>query len=149
MTRLLVTKHFAAQPSEVFTVITDLRSAAEVVPGIERLEVLTDGPIGVGTRFRETRVFFKREATEEMVITGFEPPGGYTVGCESHGCSYLTSFRLAPDGEGTRVEVDFEARPISLFARLMTPLGKLMVGQMRKCIEGDLDALRTVAEGRG
>ena len=63
---LVRTERFVTRPVEdVFAVFTDLHRAAERIRGIERLEVLTDGPVGKGTRFRETRIMFRREATEE------------------------------------------------------------------------------------
>ena len=56
----------------VFRVYSDFANAAARIDGIENIEILTDDPIGKGTRFRETRIMFGREYTEEMEITEFE-----------------------------------------------------------------------------
>ena len=98
MVGFTIKKHFEAPPERVFEVCTDLRNAARHINGIKKLEVLGDGPIGVGTRFRETRVMFKRECTEEMEIVSFDPPKGYAIGCESHGCRYRTDLRVTASG---------------------------------------------------
>jgi carbon monoxide dehydrogenase subunit G len=146
MVRCTVERQIAAPPEQVFELFADLRHAAERIAGIKRLEVLTEGPIGVGTRFRETREFYGREATEELTITAFDPARSYTVNCVSGGSVYTSTFRFRPNGAGTIATVEFEARPVTLLARLMSPLGWLMAGAVRKCVEGDLDELKRCAE---
>ena len=141
-----MSKKVNAPSDSVFEVFSDLRSAADRISGITKLEVVTDGPVGVGTRFRETRVMFKRECTEEMEITGFEPGRSYTVHCESCGAVYDSTFRFTPDGPATRVEVEFNCRPVSFFAKIMSPLSALMMGPMKRCIDKDLEDLTTAIE---
>ena len=136
-------------PAEVvFAVATDLDRWAENIGGITKIERLTEGPVGVGTRFRETRVMFKKEATEEMEFTAFEPNRRYQLSAESCGCSYVTDFRFVPSDAGTRVEMEMNTKPLTFFAKLMSPLGKLMAGTMKKCVMDDLSDLAKVAESR-
>lgn len=146
MATFTLEKHFQAPPAKVFEVVTDLRRAPERIRGITRLEVLTEGPIRQGTRFRETRVMFKREATEEMEITAFDPPRGYSVGCESCGCRYRTDFRLTPSRGGTDVRLEFEAVPLTFFAKAMSFLFKPMIKSCLKAMEQDLEDLRAAVE---
>ena len=141
------TERFVTRPVEdVFAVFTDLDGAAERIRGIQKLEVLTEGPVGKGTRFRETRIMFRREATEEMEITDFRPNESYAIGAESCGCVYRTEFRFSPNGSGTQVQVEMDARPVSFLAKLMSPLGRLMAGSMKKCFDQDLDDLKAALE---
>ena len=142
-----MTKRVTAAPEAVFEVSTDLDHWSDRISGIQRIQKLTDGPVGVGTRFRETRIFFKREATEEMEFTAFDPGRSYSLGCESCGCQYAYTFRFVPDGEGTLIELEMSYRPITFFARLMSPLGKLMSGPMKKCIDKDLEDIKAAVEG--
>ena len=146
MGNLTMTKQIEAAPEAVFEVFADLDKFADRVSGIVRIERLTDGAVGVGTRFRETRMMFKREATEEMEFTAFEAGRSYTLGCESCGCDYATTFTFRPEGNGTLVEVDMQFRPITFFAKLMMPLGKLMSGPLKKCIDRDVEDLKAVVE---
>ena len=148
MSEFAIKKHFDAPLESVFELISDFHHAAEHVRGINKLEILTDGPIGVGTRFRETRLMFGKESTEEMEVTAFDPPHGYTVECESCGCHYRAEYFLVGDIAGTHVRVTFTTRPLTLVAKLMSPLAILMIGPMKKCIEADLDDLQAVAESR-
>lgn len=147
MPQLQVQRFIQADPARVFAAFADLANAPGRISGITHLEVLTPGPIGVGTRFRETRKIMGSTATEEMTITAFDPPRGYSVGCTSHGCEYHTVFRFIPDGEGTRVEMDFGFRAISLVAKVMGVFSVLMMGSLRRCLEDDLRDMKAYLEG--
>lgn len=143
------THHFvAAPPARAFDAFTDLHSAPDVVRAIEKLEVLTDGPVGVGTRFRETRRVFKQQATEELEFTVFERPTRYVVEAESCGSAYSTTFRFTPESGGTRVDLDLNLRPISGVAKLMSPLSGVLLETCIKQFEADLEDMSAAAEGR-
>ena len=58
--------------SKVLEFFTDFRNAAVTIDGIEHIEILGHGTVGVGMKFRETRKFFGKESTEEMTISEFE-----------------------------------------------------------------------------
>ncbi len=136
----------AASLDRVFAVFSDLPHAAERIRGIKRLEILTPGPIRAGTRWRETRVLFGKEATEEMTLTSFQPNRGYTAEAESSGMKYTVSFRFTSEGQNTRVDVDFNATPVSLMARLAGPLTGMMMNSVRKVMEEDLEDLKKTIE---
>ena len=146
MTTVTVTREIAASPDRVFAAFTDLRNAPARVEGILSLEVLSDGPIGSGTRFRETRKMFGKEATEEMEITFFQPSSSYVVEAESHGAKYRTEFRFEPAAEMTKVTMEFNAQPVTFAAKLMAPLSKLMAKQLEKLCSQDLEDLKTYLE---
>jgi hypothetical protein len=102
--------------------------------------------IAVGTRFRETRVMFGRESTEEMEITEFEPGRKYTVEANSCGAHFQSIFNFSPDGNSTNIDVEINSRPLTFFAKLMSPLGFLMAGSMKKMIRADIDQLKAYCE---
>jgi carbon monoxide dehydrogenase subunit G len=146
MTQVLIEAHFVATVERTFSVLTDLRTAASRISGMQSLDVLTEGPIGVGTRFTEVRIMFGKEATETMEITQFEAGKGYTVDAESHGSHYTSVFEFTPEGDGTRVNVSFTATPLTFLAKVMSPLIFMMKGTMRKCMMQDMADLRVVIE---
>jgi uncharacterized protein YndB with AHSA1/START domain len=146
MSRITVSGEIARPPVEVFALFTDLRNAVGRVRGISKLEVLTSGPVGAGTRFRETRTMFGRDHTEEMEIAEFDPPEGYVVTCHSGGARYRTEFRFIPTDSGTRVDQEFLCRPVSLLARCLAPLSFLMSGTIRQCLRNDFNDLKRCAE---
>ncbi len=145
MSKFSLSHVLSGDQQQVFQILSDFPNAAENISGIQRIEMLTEGPVGPGTRFRETRVFLKKEATEEMEVVGWDPPRSYTLGADSCGCDFVTKVSLQPDGEGTRVTMDFESKPRTLGAKLMAPFGALMMGAMKKCLVQDLtDAQATL-----
>ncbi|MHC4409107.1 MAG: SRPBCC family protein [Planctomycetota bacterium] len=147
MATLTVSTNVSAPIDQVFKLYTEIEKAAERIPGITALEVLSEGPFGEGTRWRETRVMFKKEATEEMWVTGFDPPRSYNVEAESHGMRYTTRFLFAPDGEGTKVSWIFSGTALTFGAKIMAPIfNVLMKGTMTKCMLRDIEALRDVCE---
>ncbi len=146
MASVTVQKTIRAAPERVFAISTDLENLAERVSGIESVEVLTEGPMREGTRWRETRTMLGKQATEEMWVTRFEPPRSLVVEAESHGAHYRTEFRFEPEGLGTRVTMVFGARPLTLAARIFSVIGVLAMGSIRKTLERDLDDVKRAAE---
>ena len=69
----------AAPPDVVFATMADIARWPEFIGGIERVELLTDGPVRVGTRFRETRTMFGRSASEEMTVAELAPPHRFVL----------------------------------------------------------------------
>jgi carbon monoxide dehydrogenase subunit G len=134
-----LSKVIAAPVADVFAMFTDLERLPGRVKGITRVEKLTPGPVGLGTKYKETRVVFKREATETFEFTAFEPGKRYEMVANSCGAEYRCDFRFAPDVAGTRVDVTFQSRAVSLWAKLFSPLARLLMGTMRRLIEDDLN----------
>ncbi|MGW1322316.1 SRPBCC family protein [Streptomyces antibioticus] len=135
----------------VWEALTDLRGMERVLSGVTKVEVLTDGAFGVGTRWRETRRMFGKDATEEMWVTVSVPPERYVVEAESHGSRYVSAWDLTPAGpSATTVRMTFSATPTGglsgLLAKLMGGLGERAV---RKAIAKDLADVAAAVEGRG
>lgn len=133
-----VSRWMAASPDAVFEACADFAGAAQRVDAIEQVEMLTDGPVGVGTRFLETRTMFGKAATEEMEVTQFEPGKSYTLEADSCGSHFVSRLDFVPEGEGCRVTMDMQARPLTLMAKLMSPMCWFMGGMMKRCLEQDL-----------
>ncbi|MFD7615270.1 SRPBCC family protein [Streptomyces sp. NPDC059828] len=151
-TKSVAVEHrIAASAVRVWEAMTDLRDMARVLSGVEKVEVLTDGPFRVGTRWRETRRMLGKEATEEMYVTASEPPGRYVVEADSQGTHYVSEFTLQPLGpETTVVRMTFSAVPpggaMGLLAKVLGGLGARAV---RKAIARDLADIAAEVEGRG
>jgi len=146
MAKLTIRKSINASPEATFEAFANVNKFAEVTSAITAVEVLTEGPIGVGTRFRETRTMFGKDATEEMEFTAYEPNQAYTIEARSHGSHYISEFRFRPSDGGTEVQFTFDAKPLSLFAKVMSPLAKLMTNSVRKAIETDLEDVKNHLE---
>jgi hypothetical protein len=136
-------------PAEiVFALFADIPQAANNVRGIARIEMLTGSQVGVGTRFRETRILFKRESTEELEIVSFVPGESYALACSSLGCPYTMTFRFAAEGEGTSVRLDTEFPTDGIKEKLTAPLVALMSEKIKDCAIQDMDDLQQLAESQ-
>lgn len=144
-----VTREIDAPPSRVWEVITDLEHSAQVVSGIEQVERLDDHDgFVVGTRWRETRTMFGKQATEEMEVTAIVPERSYTTLAEHGSNRYVSNLEVAPRDDGhSRLTMSFEGTSTSGVGRIMTAtVGRLMRSTTRKMLQQDLDDIATAAE---
>lgn len=147
MTRIQLSETIGGPVEEVFARLTDFEGAPRTISQIQAIEMLTAGPVGVGTRFRETRKLHGHTATEVMEVAEFEPNRRYVLVCKNYGAEYRTEFRFTPEGTAaTRVEVEFGVKAVSVMAKLMKPLSRMMMGMIEKCIARDLADLKGAIE---
>lgn len=146
MNSIQVERQVAAPPEVVFGLASDFPNSAQLVQGINKVEMLTDGPVGLGTRFKETRTIFGREASEEMTVTVFEPPRRYVLVAESHGCHYDSELTFTPENGGTKIAMTFDATPLTFFAKIMSVLTRPMLKKMVELCGKDLDDIKARAE---
>lgn len=144
-------EEFIAAPIErVFAMFADFEHAAERVSGIESIEMLTDGPLCVGTSFKETRVMMGRKATETMTVAELDPPTRYVIEAWSCGCQCRTEFRFTPVNGGTSVKMTFTNTPVRFSAKvlfvLMKPILGVMMNACRKAVLNDMRDLKSVLE---
>ncbi|MEZ5843358.1 MAG: SRPBCC family protein [Hyphomicrobiaceae bacterium] len=145
--RVEVETRIDAPWTEVFAVVTDVRAWPSRLPAIGQVEVLTPGPVRVGTRFRETRRVFGRSATEEMTVVELVAPSRFVLGAENHGTRYRVEHTLADTGDRrTHLAVAFSGEPLTFGARLFAPLGWLMLRYVRLQIVGDVSAVKQACE---
>lgn len=147
MAQFTLTRRIAAPPAAVFAVVADVERLPTHIPEIKKVELLTPGPVGVGTKIKETRVMFGKEASETFEVVEYDPGRRLTLLATSCGAEYLCEHRFIPDAGGTRLELEIRTRALTLFARLMAPVAWLMAGVMKKAIARDLDAFARAAEG--
>ncbi len=148
MSEVQLKQQIQAPIETVFDRASDFPNAASTITSIVKVEMLSDGPVAVGSRFRETRVMFGREATEEMEVKTFERPRRYVLEATSHGSHYLTTFNFREKGGGTEMEMNFQATPLSFFAKVMGFfLNKMMMKTVVTECGKDLKDLKAAIEG--
>ena len=69
MTQFTATRTINALIDLVFKTVSDINNFSKSVPDIVKVEFLSDVKLGVGTRFRETRLMKGKEATTELEVT--------------------------------------------------------------------------------
>lgn len=149
MSEIVVEEQIGASPEVVFAALTDYSKLADVLSAVVAFELLTDGPLGKGTRFRETRMMFGREATEEMEITEWDPPNGFVLEADNHGAHYRTAHTIQTSGDGSLLTFTFGATGANLFAKIMcVVMGPLMKKTLVRCIQQDLAELKQHLEAQ-
>ena len=148
MTTLIVEQHINAPSDRVWQIVTNIEAWPDVITAIKSVERLDDSTgFVVGTTWRETRVLFGREATEEMSVTAIDEGNSYTVEAESHGAHYTSVMSLDQNGDGTDLSMSFEAKTTGFFASVMSKtIGKAFEGSTRKALAKDLKDIATAAE---
>ena len=108
--RIELQRTVQAPVERVWDVLTDVAHADQILSGVTKVEPITEEPYRVGTRWRETRRMFGRDATEQVHVTVAEPPTRTVVEADSGGVHYVTEFTLARSaGDATRLAMSFTA----------------------------------------
>ena len=129
-------------PQAVFDFITTPDNASKVVPSVKGAVMLTDGPICVGARYRETRLMRGKEEHAELEVVAYEPNQKYAVKNLTEGIETVYRYEFQPEANGTRVELVCEIRA-SGARKLMIPL---VVAVLKKEDGDHLQRLKNVLE---
>jgi hypothetical protein len=132
-------------PEVAFDYLSDLRAEREWNPSCQSMEKLTEGPVGVGTRYRAK---WKSGPAVELEIVAFDRPHGWTT---HNGGPVEVTFtcRLEQISGGTRLHAAFEPRPNGWF-RLIFPIFLIIIRRQEKANMSHLrDAFERRAGVRG
>lgn len=144
MTTTTVIRNIQASSETVFDSIAHIQNFSKIVPDIVNVEFLTEQTKGVGTRFKETRMMGKREASTELEVTEYEPHSRVRMVSDAGGTIWDSVFTVTPNGENSvDLKLVMEARAYKFLSKLVTPLIK---GMVQKAIEKDMDAVKAHCE---
>jgi hypothetical protein len=136
-----------ASKEAVWAAITDIESAAEIISGVEKIEVLEKPASGlVGLRWRETRMLFGKPATAEKCITEAAENEFYKTKAEDGGFVFLTTMRISETNGDTSLVSSHETRPQGIVARLQSLPLFLFKGVIKKAILQDLNDIKAAVE---
>jgi len=124
---------------EVFDYLADSRNEPRWLPGAERVEKTSDGPVGLGTTFEGT---YARAGRVELTLVAFERPTAVTFRAHSKIVDFDDAVKLSDENGQTRLEATMTAQPRGVM-RLASPL---MAKTMRRQFEGNWVHLKTRLE---
>jgi uncharacterized protein YndB with AHSA1/START domain len=127
---------------EVFDYLADARNEPAWLPGAERVEKLTDGPVGLGTRFRGR---YARAGEVELELVAYERPARVTFRASSRIVEFDDAVELSARGDATELRAVMLARPRGVM-RLFEPL---MARTMRRQFAANWAFLRDRLEADG
>ena len=132
----------ARPPKEVFDFISASENAPKIVNSVTSMVKLTEGPVRVGTRYRETRLMHGKEQQAELEIVEFEPARKYAMQNVTEGIEVVYRYNLQPERDGTRIDLVCELKAKGI-KKLMLPL----VASILKKEDGDhLQRVKKVLE---
>jgi len=126
------TERISRSPRDVFNFITASDNAPKVLPSVQSMVKLTEGPVRVGTRYRETRRMNGKEQYAELEVVACEPDQAYAMRNVTDGIETIYRYTLHPEAGGTRVDLACEVKAGG-FKKLLLP----MVVSMLKKEDGD------------
>ncbi len=136
----------SAAPEAVFAAVSDVENSPDRIDWYEKVEMLTDGPVRVGTKWRETRCMNKQRSVEEWEMTAFESPDYFSAYSDSHGYDVIWTMRVEPAREFSRLALEMTTRPRTFIGKLMTPVEWLMSGMMKSIVRKDLESTKAYIE---
>ena len=131
----------------IWAAMTNIEDAAEIISGIENIEVLEKPPSGlVGMRWRETRMYFGKPATVEKRITDAMENEFYKTRAESDGFVFLSTMRISESSGGVMLATSHDTRPQGLAAKLKSIPMPFFKGMVRKALLQDLNDIKSAIE---
>ena len=131
----------------VWAAITDIENAAEIISGIENIEVLEKPANGlVGLKWRETRMLFGEPATVEKWITDAAENEFYKTRAEDRGVVFLTTLSISESSGGITLTSSHDSKPQGFVAKLMSTPMVLFKGMAKKALLQDLNDIKSAVE---
>lgn len=112
---------------EVFAQATDFTNSPEIMDTVVDVELLSDGPVREGFRFKETREIRGKKASSVIEVTDFELNKKYSVRSHQHGLDLRYQYEFVQTTEGTKVEFAGELYTEGFRNKLMKPLIKQII----------------------
>lgn len=127
-------------PEAVFDYLSDPRSELEWNPKVEVMEKLSDGPLGVGTKFRAK---WTKSKVVTMECTSYDRPRGWSY-VNDGPVTVQLDIALVDHADGTLLTSRFDAHPHGLF-RLVFPV---FMAMMRREEARNMQLLKKAVESR-
>ena len=132
----------ARSPEDVFDYCVDLTREPEWNPKAKRVEKVTDGPIGLGTRYEAE---FLKGSPMTIELVRFDRPLEWKSMGRSSRLDARGEGRVSPADNGARLLMRMELRPKGTLRLLLPILGRFM----HKQEERNLAAIKEALEDPG
>jgi hypothetical protein len=131
----------------VWTAITDIRNAAKIISGIEKIEILNEPENGlVGLKWRETRMYFGKPSAIDKWITDAVENKFYKTRAELDGFIFLTTMTISESGDKIRLTSSHETKSQGIIAKIKSLPMIFFRVMLKKAILKDLNDIKTAVE---
>jgi hypothetical protein len=128
---------------EIFAFLADFENVPEWNYAIEDTSKVSAGPVGVGTRYRQTRSVPSR-STEDFEVTVFEPARRLAIHGKIGPFRADISYELEAGADATRLVNHVDLDPARAMLGLVAPLA---APRIKTAVAQNLDKLKLVLEG--
>jgi uncharacterized protein YndB with AHSA1/START domain len=124
-------------PAEVFAYLSRFENVPRWNYAISETRKVTDGPVGVGTRYHQTRTL-PRPADETFEVTEFDPDRRLSIRGDLGPFQGEIDYLLEPAGDSTVLANTMDLRPAGPL-RLLAPLA---APRVRSAVAANLQELK-------
>ena len=128
---------------EVYAYLADFENVPSWNYAIEVTEKTSDGPVGVGTTYRQVRTL-PSMSEETFELTAYEPHRSLGLSGTLGPFSAELEYHLEPLDRGTRLTNEVELRPRGILGTL----GQLAASRVREAVADNLAELKRILESR-
>jgi uncharacterized membrane protein len=129
---------------DVFAYLADFENIPEWNYAIAETKKNSDGPVGVGTTYRQVRTL-PRPSEESFEITVYEPDRSLAIRGTLGPFDGELEYHLEPIGRGTRVTNEVELRPRGILG----VVGQLAGSRVKEAVAANLGELKRILESFG
>ncbi len=137
-----------ANKAAVWAVIANIEGAADIISGIDKIEVVERPTTGIlGWKWRETRILFGKPATVEKVIIAGQENDFFTTESKEGGFLFSTYNRIWEKEGAIVLRSIHETKPQGFVASLKALPMVFFKGMIKKAILQDLTDIKFSVEG--
>lgn len=128
---------------EVFAFVTDLQNGKMWQAGFVESQQISQGPLSIGTTFRDVREFLGRRFVSEGEVIAYQPDRRFGLKVNLGPVPFTGIFDFESDEDGTKMIFVGEGEP-GFFFKLLEPV---VIWAFRKRMEENFATLKEVLEG--
>ena len=128
---------------DVFAYLADFENVPSWSYAIAETEKTSDGPVGVGTTYRQVRTLPSR-SEESFEVTVYEPDRSLGLSGTLGPFAAELEYHLDPSERGTRVTNEVELRPRGILGMV----GQLAASRVKEAVADNLAVLKRILESR-
>jgi Polyketide cyclase / dehydrase and lipid transport len=146
--KVVVTVECLAPPEVVFAANVDIPNWPRFIDSVEKVGILTPGPVAVGTRFRATRLVGGQPQSRELKLAVMDSPWRLVFMGDDLGLRRVLTSEIVPHGSGSRLTLTFQTVPLTFGARLRGAFSFLSRFGVRRQLRRDLKDFAREADRR-
>ena len=140
---MTVEQRIEAAPERVAAYAMDPRNDSAWIGALTEVNLLTDGPVGVGSRVERVARFLGKRIEYVNEIEEYDPPRRLAMRSVKAPFPMTVTYEFEPAGGGTLMRIA-TGGDASGFYRLAAPL---LSRQVERGVAGDLRRLKQILEG--